>query len=110
VIERVVSKRSQSWLKQWGARLLNEPPCHLLLQRLSGAEMLRMWILNTNGEDTAGIVGVVSHGQIYYANCAFELAYEHWSVGQMLTQYSIADMCADECAVYDFGQGHADYR
>jgi len=111
VMSRLADIQYRSWMRRRGAAAFLMPAWRHVILHLSRAAVTRVWILRLDGTDAAFVVATVAGTRrLFYEWTAFDLAFQHLSVGQLLTRHVIQQTLEEGFETFDFGQGDAAYK
>jgi CelD/BcsL family acetyltransferase involved in cellulose biosynthesis len=111
IMSRLADIQYHSWMRRRGAAAFLMPAWRQVILHLSRAGLTRVWILRLDGKDAAFVLATLDGTQrLFYEWTAFDLAYRHLSVGQLLTRHVIRQTLEEGFGTFDFGQGDAAYK
>jgi len=110
VLDRLAAIQQASWMRRRGAAVLGRPFYRHLIARLATAGLVRVWILNMEGQDVAFVCCLTAPDWWHLKWLAFKLSHASLSPGKVLMMHTIRSACEAGVERYDFGHGEAEYK
>lgn len=110
VWERVARIQQASWLYRRGVKSLAADVYPALLDELSRAGLIDVWLVTLADQDAAFAVCLRQPERLTLQWMGFDERFESLGVGRVLLTTIISDACARGFTLFDFVHGDADYK
>jgi Acetyltransferase (GNAT) domain len=106
-LEEVAKK---TYLRGLGKGFIWDAPHVERMMMAARNQRLRAFLLRIGGKPISYVVGPVYNGKFNLAYTAYDPAYGHYDVGQLVLVYAIESLCREGQQYFDFGFGAARYK
>jgi CelD/BcsL family acetyltransferase involved in cellulose biosynthesis len=113
-LDRILELHSKRWKERGGSDGFTGDEIrafhHTVTRRLFEKGWLRLYLLEIDGSQVAGIYGIEYGDTFSFYQSGFDPAWDRYSVGMILMWHSIKDALSNRISIYDFLHGTEDYK